>query len=94
MSAIEIQTIWTRIHELKDRISELEQAMNGRMNAIQLSVDAMGEDIRGLHTSIETLTRRIEQQMSTTLKAYIDASFDVLRTEMRAYVRGLVPLGL
>lgn len=93
MSAIEIQRIRIMIEEVRERISAVEAAAGERMNGIQGGVDDLGAQLQALRASVDAVTGRLEEHLSLSLKAHIDATLDVMKNELRAYIRSLVPYG-
>lgn len=91
--AMEIHRIRTALEELRERVTAIETAANERMTGIQGGVDNLGAQLEALRAAVDAVTGRLEEHLSSSLKAHIDATIDVMKNEMRAYVRSLVPYG-
>ncbi len=93
MSAIEISRIKEAIEAVRLRISDVEASAAQRMNGIENNADALREELRALTASVDRLTARLEEHLTANMKAYIDATLDVMKNDLRAFVRSLVPVG-
>lgn len=93
MSAIELSRIWEAIEAVRSRISDVEASAAHRMSGIENNADSLREELRALSASVDSLTARLEEHMTANMKAYIDATLDVMKNDLRAFVRSLVPVG-
>ncbi len=93
MSAIEISRIWSAIEEIRGSVSAGNGASNDRMVEIDKKLTDLQEELRALIASVETASKKLEEQLTASVMAHVNATLDVVKTDMKAYVNSLVPVG-
>jgi Spy/CpxP family protein refolding chaperone len=93
MSAIEIKRIWTAIEDIRGKVSTGSGAGNERMSEMEKQIADLREELRALVASVESASKKLEDQLTSSIKAHVDATLDVVKNDMKAYVKSQIPVG-
>lgn len=89
MSLIEIKRIQANVDALKERIEAMEDALK-ELKTVPAPVE---ETAKGLEDKFNAMTVDLEDKINASVKATVEASVDVIKTELKAFAKTLVPVG-